>query len=574
VTDTTAAPALAEPADMLRLIDNAGVLALDLETTGLNPRTDRVRLLSLHDGKKGLVMDCFQHDLRQLLPALGSKILICHNALFDLSFLWNMGLTELPETICTYLLAQLVTAGEDNERGFGRCGLAACCKRWLDRDLDKTLQTSDWSKDLSAEQIAYAARDTEVLVPLYFALAREIEQAGLVAASEVELRCLPAWIWLSQSGVPFDRQAWLALATQAEANKAKLALQLDDLAPGAEPDGLFGKQSQWNWSSPQQVQTVLGRLGHDVTTTCDAQLALIPGDFAARMRDYRKQEQRVKTFGTKWLANADIQDGRLYCQWRQIGTVTGRTSCAAPNLEQIPRAPGYRACFRALPGKRIVKADFSQLQMRLACRWAQDDALFRIFAAGLDTHTQTAKNLTGNAEPTKVERQIAKSANFLLTYGGSAEALRIYCSTTFGLLLTKQEAEKHRSAFFAAYPGLAAWHRQAFRDNSKEIRSLMGRRRIAFDGMPPTMRLNTPCQADEACGAKLSLGKLWRERGKHPSARLVLFGHDEICIEVDEEDAVETERWLVEVMRESMQPILEPVPCIVEGKIAASWGGD
>src|SRR5262245_54401590 len=111
---------------MLRLIESAQVLALDLETTGLSPVTDRVRLLSLSNGNQGgwAVLDCFKHDLRpavpgwrpdtparRILPALRGKTLVCHNAAFDLGFLYHLGLTDIPETVCTYLLAQLLVAG-------------------------------------------------------------------------------------------------------------------------------------------------------------------------------------------------------------------------------------------------------------------------------------------------------------------------------------------------------------------------------------------------------------------------------------------------------------------------------
>ena len=699
MTDT-AAPALAEPADVRRLIDGAGLLGLDLETTGLNPRRDRVRLLSLHDGRRGLVMDCFAHDVRQLLPALKGRILLCHHAAFDLGWLWHLGLRDLPETVCTFILAQLLTAGEDYDRGFSRCGLAACCKRWLSKDLNKELQQSDFSGQLSAEQIAYAKLDAEVLPPLFTAMAEEIRKADLTAVSEVELRCLPAWIWLSQSGAPFDQQAWLGLAHQAAQNKDRLAQQLDSLAPDRAGRDLFGQPFEaWNWDSPQQVQEVLGQQGFDVATTADAQLALLPGDFAARMRDYRGESQLLKTHGTNWLEKTEIVDSRVFADWRQIGTVTGRTACREPNLQNVPRKEEYRRCFRAPPGKRLVKADFSQLQMRLACRWARDDALYQIFAAGLDQHTQTAKNLTGKAEPSKLERQVAKSCiaegqlvltnrglvpiqdvsccdhvwdgmewvehdgvvfqgyreviehdglqatpchevfletgertlfeqaassrrrlaataidrcsegatrtrsrnsslvrvydllnagprhrftvsgklvsncNFLMTFAGSAEALRIYCSTNFGLMLSKEEAEKHRTSFLEAYPGLARWHRDAFRSKTKELRSVMGRRRLLHDHTPPTERVNTPCQADESDGAKLALGRLWRERGKHPSVQLVIFNHDECVLECDAEAAEDVAGWLKAVMTEEMEPILHPVPCKVDATIAPSWGG-
>src|SRR5262245_45786688 len=117
---------LASPAEALRLIAAADVLGLDLETTGLDPLTDRIRLLSVCDGKHTAVVDCFQYPLAPLLLPLDSKTLIAHNAAFDLGFLWRHGLRPA-RAICTYLLAQVLTAGEFTS-GFPPLTLAACCR--------------------------------------------------------------------------------------------------------------------------------------------------------------------------------------------------------------------------------------------------------------------------------------------------------------------------------------------------------------------------------------------------------------------------------------------------------------
>lgn len=574
---------LSNPGQVHRLIAGSQLLAIDLETAGppgrgmdgaLNPREGRIRLLQLHDGQRGVVIDVFEHPIQQFLPALESKILLAHHAGFDLGFLWHAGMRNLPETVCTFLLAQLLTAGEDYDRGFGRCSLAACCQRYLGLTLPKELQTSDWSGTLSTEQLEYALNDVAVLPKLFLAMGQEIEKAGLTRVSEIELQCLPTWVWMLQSGVRFDQDGWLALAEQAEARKEILAAKLASLAPLKAGKNLFGDPAEdWNWSSPNQVKDVLGQLGFDVTTSCDAQLALIDHDFAVCLRDFREQEQRLKMYGPNWMNAADLRQGRLYPDWRQIGTVTGRTTCKKPNCQQIPRGGGYRRCFQAAPDRILVKCDYSQLQMRLACRWAQDTALLHVFQQQEDTHTSTARMLTGKATPSKVERQIAKSANFLLTFAGSAEALRVYCSTNFGLRLTKEEAEAHRNAFFSVYRGLKAWHNRAFNTKSTEIRSRLGRRRIVPSNVVPTERLNTPCQADESDGAKLALGLLWKRRAQCPDAVPVLFNHDELVLECPLDQAAVVESHLRQCMLDAMTPILDPVPTVVESKVCQSWEG-
>ncbi len=421
----TTTPALAAPADVLRLLESAHVVALDCETCGpegrgmdgaLDPRRGRVRLLSVSAGRRALVLDAFAHDLRQVLPALAGKVLVAHNAAFDLGFLWQAGMHNLPETVCTYLIAQLLTAGE-GEHGFTSCSLASCVHRHLQRHLPKEMQASDWSGPLSAEQVEYARRDAEVLPPLLTMMSDAVNKDGLQRAAAVELRCLPAWVWMTQSGVPFDRPAWEALARQAATRKAALGEQLDRLAPQKGQDGLFGPVEHWNWDSPQQVQEVLALLGFPVTTTADAQLALLEHPFADALREHRHASQLVKMYGANWLANASIIDGRLYPGWRQIGTVTGRTSGESPNCQQIPRdevdgRKVYRCPFAAPHGRLLVRADYATLQMRIACRLAKDVALLKVFQGDGDPHTATARGLLGKEVVTKADRQIAKSANF------------------------------------------------------------------------------------------------------------------------------------------------------------------
>lgn len=584
--------ATATPADVLHLINGSKLLAVDLETCGppgqpggLNPRRDRVRLLSIANQHTALVMDCFEHDLRQVLPSLQGKILCCHNAAFDLGFLWHLGLRDLPEVICTQLLAILLTAGE-RERVLDGTGLAACCQRWLGKPLNKELQTSDWSGPLSADQVEYSRQDAAVLIPLLQVMTAEIETAGLLGASEIEMQCLPAWVWLCQSGVAFDRDSWLKLAETAQARKADLASRLDELAPMKGPPGLFGPVESWNWDSPQQVAEVFRHLGsplgiyhkgRQVETTNTAALALSDEPLAALLRNYRHQAQLLKMFGPKWLASADLQNGRLYPGWRQIGAASGRTSCEKPNCQQIPRDPGYRACFTAAPGRVLVKADYATLQMRIACNQAQDHAMLAVFqaeaAGGPDVHTATARLLLGKSNITRPDRQIAKSAGFGLLFGMSAEGLRLYARMTYGVEFGAAEAAQHRDTWLRSYPGIAAWHKRAAQDRSREARSRLGRRRLLYPDTPATQRLNTPVQADESNLAKMALGTLWRRRAEVPSVKLVLFAHDEIVVEVDEVEAEIALRWLTESMQEAGSKVLEPVPCAVEGRTCKTWAG-
>src|SRR5262245_38329956 len=138
-------------------VSAANQVALDTETTGLNPRSDRVRLLALAvEGQPVHLVDCFAVDPAPLRKVLAVKPIIGHNLAFDLSFLARLGLTPQGPIHDTMILSQLLHAGTPAPKGFYT--LAACLDRELKTALDKCEQASDWSRaTLSEAQLAYAA---------------------------------------------------------------------------------------------------------------------------------------------------------------------------------------------------------------------------------------------------------------------------------------------------------------------------------------------------------------------------------------------------------------------------------
>jgi DNA polymerase-1 len=404
-------------------------------------------------------------------------------------------------------------------------------------------------------------------VPLYAALAQKVEATGLERAAEIETRALPAFVWLARSGVAFDRATWDSLTREAEQAAQELAARLDAAAPPR--PGFLVKDGAWDWNSPQQVKAAFEAAGIKLDSTEDEALAGVDHPMAALLRDYRVAQKRVTTYGKHAR-----EDGRIYAAWNQLGSVAGRTSCSSPNLQQVPRDPRYRRCFVAPPGRVLVKADYSQLQLRIAARIAGDEAMLDAYARGEDLHTRTARQLTGKAEVSKADRQLAKAVNFGLLFGLGAKGLRGYARSNYGLDLSEAEAQRYRQAFFAAYPGLARWHRRAGASAAKECRTLAGRRRLLDARTPYTHRLNSPVQGTEADGAKLAMALLWERRGQCPGAFPVLFCHDEIVVEADAGRVEAAAAWLRQAMLDSMVPMLAPVLVEVEVRVGATWGGD
>jgi DNA polymerase-1 len=542
-------------------LDETDTVGLDIETTGLNPRTDRVRLLSLSTERGTYLIDAFRVDVRALFEHLAEKPLVTHNGAFDLAFLAREGLA--PGTVHdTMLLSQLLLAGVHE-----RHKLPLCVQRELGEALDKEEQKSDWSRpDLSPEQLAYAARDAEVLPRLYRVMSTKIQAAGLDRVAEIERRCLPALVWLAGQGAPFDRDTWSALARQAEAEAAALTERLDTAAGRRE--GFLGEMATWDWNSPAQVKQALAAAGCLVEDTTDEALAAVDHPLAALVRDYRGATKRCTTYGQGWLAHV-TPDGRVYAQWVQLGSRAGRMSCRDPNLQQVPRGE-HRRCVRPPSGRVLVKADYSQIELRIAALVADERRMVEAFRRGEDLHVLTAQRVLGVGEVTKAQRQLAKAVNFGLLYGMGARGFQVYARSNYGVAMTADEAKSYRAAFFRAYPGLERWHRSVT-DGEVETRTLTGRRRLGVKKF--TEKLNTPVQGTGADGLKLALALLWERRADCPGAVPVLAVHDEIVVECEQGRAEAAGAWLKQAMLDAMAPLIDPVPVEVDVKTAPTWGG-
>jgi DNA polymerase-1 len=569
-TDETLYRLIRGPADLPAVratLDSCKRVALDLESTGLNPHKDRVRLLQLAAGREVFVLDLFTLDPAPLWPTLAGRELVVFNAAFDLGFLWQLGFR--PGRVCDLMLmARLLTAGtrEGNT-------LADVALRELGMTLDKEQQASDWTGELSREQLDYAARDARVTLDLYAPIMAKIKAAGLERVAEIENRAVPAFVWLAASGCPFDPAAWEALAVEAEARTADLEKQLNRKAPARE------NGAPWNWRSWQQVKAAFAELGIDLPSTGDAVLAGVGHPLAVLLREHRQASQLVKAFGRKWRDFAD--DGRIHAGWNQLGAASGRTVCKTPNLQQVPKDPRYRCCFKAPPGSVLVRADYGQLQLRIAAKVADEKTMLQAFQAGEDLHTLTARRVTGKTRPSQDDRQLAKVLNFGLLFGMGARALANQARQEYGMELTEAEAKAHRDAFFESYAGLAKWHQKAARVQYRarlgfeppgESRTILGRRRLFDRETPLTFRLASPVQGAEADGAKLAMALLWERSAECPGAFPVAFVHDEIVVEADAGRTEQAAAWLKGAMVDGMREILDPIPVAVEVTAGSSWG--
>jgi DNA polymerase-1 len=333
---------------------------------------------------------------------------------------------------------------------------------------------------------------------------------------------------------------------------------------------MFG--SGWKWDSPKDVAAALKAAGCAVPNTDDDTLAALDLPLANLLRHYRAAKKRATTYGPQWLKNS-YAASRVYAGWRQLGASSGRMSCARPNVQNLPRDPRYRQCFAAPPGRALVKADYSQIELRIAAKVANETAMIEAYRRGDDLHTLTARAVLGKSDVTRADRQLAKAVNFGLLYGMGARGFRAYARSHYGVALTEAQAKTYRKAFFAAYPALRRWHATVgvSGDRPIETRTLAGRRCQNVGRF--TEKLNLGVQGTGADGLKAALALLWQRRAECPGAMPVLAVHDEIVVECDADRADAVAAWLKQAMLDGMAPLADPVPVAVELTTAPTWGG-
>jgi len=217
--------------DALAMVKASNPIALDLETTSLDPREGRIRLVQVSNGDRAYVIDCNTKDVTQIVQALASKTVIAHGADFEWRWLYHHYGVALEHVRDTLLMARVLAAGDKTIP----CGLGPVAERLLGIELDKEMQTSDWRAwPLSKRQIAYASQDARVLLPLYRALRHELDRYGLAKTAAIENAALPSVALMRYEGMPVDKEAWDAHAGELEGRLRALEremLELPNLPP-------------------------------------------------------------------------------------------------------------------------------------------------------------------------------------------------------------------------------------------------------------------------------------------------------------------------------------------------------
>ena len=376
-------------------------------------------------------------------------------------------------------------------------------------------------------------------------------------------------------------EALLAYRKAKGADREAARARVLELAPEKAPAPAL----PWNFGSPQQVNEIAEKiLGAYLKSTSETMLLRFVDrhPFFEHVLRYRKLTKRASTYGPEWFKDAyDETTGRVYPNWHQIGTSTGRFSCSSPNAQNIPNDGPYRSFFWAPRGRTFVDMDYSQIEVRVYAKIVGETTLLKLFDRdNADVYTSTAAQLMNveESEVTKDERQKAKAIMLGLLYGLSAAGLPAYAFNNYGVVISPDEAEDLIEKFFELYPAIEADHEGVLEEldeyGSVDRRTLAGRRR---DGI--TVRneaINAPIQGTAAEGLKAAIALAYERLKKFDgTAFIVGVFHDELLVECDEGDAAEIEELVRGAMLEAMDALLnadEPrIRLKVSGGITKVW---
>lgn len=589
-----------------------GAYVLDLETTGLNPRKNKVITIALGAADGVSIIDVrdfygaseevrmqWCEALQRLLHRDGITW-VGHNLKFDWAFLAVHFDVRLRKVYDTMLVERAIHSGKrvavsllDTAARYG-FEVTKEERNWF-VDLD---QRPEWHALLPTEQIVYIEQDIKVPHQLVDKQREAIGQMGLSCVVDLENNALPAIAAMEVRGITVDVAQWENILQIKRARRAELAGHLKAVLGDAlvaqeemgQGDRLFNvrpERPDINLGSSAQLMKALRALGIVVFGASKEALEEVRGahEVIPQLLEWKKLEKFITAFGEK-LLNRVEEDGRIHATFDQLGADSGRITCREPNLQQMPKPQdddtNIRGCFVAPPDHKLLVSDLSNIELRILAEASRDPKMLQFFAEGKDLHSETAKlmfNLPPETDTKKhlingmKARDIAKTINFGLAYGMGPSGL----AGRVGVDL--EEAKQLMQTYFATYRGVDRYLKNAGRKGVKEgyAVTLAGRRRVFEDLSNPAKRgrieraaKNHGIQGTNADILKYALALL---SGRLPEGvHVVLTVHDEIVLETPTDTLEVAENMLKESMmgacREFLKIVAIPEPDVM---IADYW---
>ena len=406
-----------------------------------------------------------------------------------------------------------------------------------------------------------------------------LEAEGLSGVfQEIEMPLLPVLARIETRGICLDGGRLRELGSDLEARLMDLTARIHELSgvrfdiqsPKQLGEVLFDKLQLPQTAKTQKLKRASTRAGvleeladyHEVP-----RLVL----------EYREVAKLKSTYVDPLPDLVSPASGRLHTRLHQAVAATGRLSSTDPNLQNIPVRSDLgrqvRKAFVAAPGKRLLSADYSQIELRILAHLSGDPVLIEAFRSGEDIHTRTAGEVFGDLGLSPAEaRRRAKIVNFSIIYGKTAFTLAKEIGVSTG------EAKAFIDAYFDRYARVRDLI-ERIRNEAREtgrVTTLLGRQRHipeirttqrARREAAERMAVNAPIQGTAADLIKIAM--LGVDRALEPTSGILLLQvHDELLVEVDAGEA----ETVGELVRREMESVAElQVPLVADVTIADSW---
>ena len=429
---------------------------------------------------------------------------------------------------------------------------------------------------------AYAAEDADVTLRLHETLMSKLEaEASLNEVYQrLELPLVPVLSKIERNGAYVSIDKLRAQSHEIAIRLAELESQACELA--GQP---------FNLASPKQLGEILfeklelpviKKTPKGAPSTAEEVLVELANDYElpAVLIEHRGLAKLKSTYTDKLPEMVDTRTGRVHTSYHQAVTATGRLSSSDPNLQNIPirtqEGRRIRQAFIAPEGRKIVAADYSQIELRIMAHLSSDAGLLHAFANELDVHSATAAEVFDVSldEVTTDQRRKAKAINFGLIYGMSAFGLAKQIGVARG------EAQEYIDRYFARYPGVADYMdaTRAIAHEQGYVETLLGRRLYLPEINARNKQrqlaaertaINAPMQGTAADIIKLAMIDVdaWLTETAL-DAKMIMQVHDELVFEVADE-ACEA---LCNNVTERMANVIElQVPLLTEVGVGANW---
>jgi DNA polymerase I len=317
------------------------------------------------------------------------------------------------------------------------------------------------------------------------------KELGLERTIDLESRVTPALASYESNGFALDTGGWREQAHRATEEEVRLKAECDALAPPLPEDARW-KEWGWSPSNHRKVGKALELLGAEVEKnpktgnykTGEEKLKKIDSPpEAARLGEailqYRRAAKDASTWGMGWLnlpkkpargkkfdkSHQFIISDRVYTSFNQV-VKTGRMSSEQPNFQNIP--PELRRYFIATLGRKLLIADYEQIEFATVAIIAGEERMLEAFRRGEDIHLSNSRKIL-ECDPCREGRPVtdaevkafrpkAKTVGFGVIYGMTTYGLARRLSDRFGASTTEEQAQTLIDRLFEGYPTLGEWY--------------------------------------------------------------------------------------------------------------------